>query len=334
MRITRELLLKLAKDTVQQRVKTDRSLVAALLTGSTLKDDPFLGGTTDIDLVYVVNMAPPTPREIVRLSNEVHLDISYHELMEFEPARKLRRDSSLGYLLYDPHLLYESQRFFEYTQAIVRAGFDEPENRLLRARQHSTPARQKWIHMALGTGDKPADLLEYFYTVYHAANAIAMLCGEPLPERRMLINFARYAEGIERNDLNDDLLELIGGFDVISADMLAMLPEWQKTFNAAASDGGSIAINPARRAYYESCIEALLHTDRPAVATWPLIHTWTQAAAVLPGYAPEVTAWKAAMTQFNLSFEGLEQKVQLLDKYLDKVEEMLDAFAADNGIEE
>ena len=53
MRITRSTLHKIAKDTVAQRVKTDHNVMAALLVGSTLFEDPFIGHTTDIDIVFV-----------------------------------------------------------------------------------------------------------------------------------------------------------------------------------------------------------------------------------------------------------------------------------------
>jgi hypothetical protein len=334
MRITRDLLIKLAKDTVHQRVKTDRNLVAAILVGSTLTEIPFLGGTTDIDLVYVCLNAMPNQREIVRLSNEVHLDIIYREASEFEPARKLRNDPHLGYLIYDPMLLYETRHFFEYTQAIMRAGFDDPENILNRARQHSVPARQMWMQMSLGIGDSPDDILNYLKAVYHAANAIALLGGNPLTERRLLLDFPARTETVERPELNDDLLDLLGGYDVIASDMIDMLPDWQITFNAAASDGGETAIHPARFAYYRNAIGFMLHEEQAHAAVWPLLHSWTVSAHVLPGYSPEVAAWKAAMARFGLAFEAMEQKILALDHFLDNVEELLDNYAANNGVEE
>ena len=44
MRITREMLLKSARDTVTVRIKTEKDLVAAYLVGSVLGEDPLLGG--------------------------------------------------------------------------------------------------------------------------------------------------------------------------------------------------------------------------------------------------------------------------------------------------
>ena len=53
MRITRETLLKIAKDTVTQQVRSRHDLVSVFLIGSLLTDDPLLGGTTDIDLIFI-----------------------------------------------------------------------------------------------------------------------------------------------------------------------------------------------------------------------------------------------------------------------------------------
>ena len=47
MRVTRESLLRIAKETVQERAYNDSNIIAAYLTGSLLTNDPMLGGTAD-----------------------------------------------------------------------------------------------------------------------------------------------------------------------------------------------------------------------------------------------------------------------------------------------
>jgi len=58
MRVTRESLIRIARETVQERSYNDKSIIAAYLTGSLLTEDPFLGGVTDIDLVLVTASTP------------------------------------------------------------------------------------------------------------------------------------------------------------------------------------------------------------------------------------------------------------------------------------
>jgi hypothetical protein len=174
MRITRDSLIKLARDTVKERVNADHNLVAAYLVGSTLRNDPFLGGAADVDLVFLCIQPPLAEREILRLSPDFHLDMFFHGITAFEPPRKLRTDSLLGYVIYAPVVLYDTRRFLEYAQAIVRAQFDDPPNRLARVRHHSDPARRLWMELQSGAGDpRPVHMLKYLQGVHHAAQFVA-----------------------------------------------------------------------------------------------------------------------------------------------------------------
>lgn len=331
MRITRSTLHKIAKDTVTQRVKTDRNVMAALLTGSTLAEDPFIGHATDIDIVFICFNEPEAARQIVKLTNEITLDLYFVESTAFEPPRKLRTDPSLGYVMYDSLPLYETQHFFEYTQAIVRAGFDDPANMLTRVRQHSIPARELWMEMTLGGSSRPEDVLKYLKAVYHAANTIAGISGPPLTERRFLLEFADRARATGRPELNDALLNLLGASSVTAADLLAMLPAWTTAYHAAGNDADFL-IHPDRLAYHHNALETLLQGKNPTSALWLLVHTWAAAAASLLEYGPEYVAWKAVFERLGLVGDGFEEKVQALDRFLDMTEELLDNIAAENGI--
>ncbi len=331
MRITRSTLHKIARDTVAQRVKTDHNVMAALLVGSTLFEDPFIGHTTDIDIVFVCFNEPDAARQIVKLTNEVSLDLYFVESTLFEPPRKLRTDPLLGYVMYDSLPLFETQHFFEYTQAIVRAGFDETANVLARARKHSLPARELWMELTLGGSSRPEDVLKYLKAVYHSANAVACLNGPPLTDRRFLLEFEDRARLIGRPELHDALLNLLGAPSVEPADLLAMLPAWSTAYHAAG-DGADLLIHPDRIAYHRNALEALLQGEKPMSALWLLVHTWATASASLLEYGPEYVAWKAVFERLGLAGDGFEDKVQALDRFLDETEEMLDTISADNGL--
>ena len=90
MRLTREALLKIARDTAAQKVRISRRILCIYLTGSLLTPDPFLGGTTDIDLIFIHDSEPIQPREIVRLTDEIHLDIGHYDQAVFHQPRHLR----------------------------------------------------------------------------------------------------------------------------------------------------------------------------------------------------------------------------------------------------
>jgi len=356
MRITRDSLIKLARDAVKERVSADRNLVAAYLTGSTLRDDPFLGGAADVDVVFLCiqppgvvpgvrnaggttppAQKPPAAREIVRLSPDVHLDMFYWETISLEPPRKLRTDPLLGYVVYAPAVLYDTRRFLEYAQAIVRAQFNDPPNLLARVRQHSDPARRLWMALQSGApistnGPRPADMLKYLQGVQHAAQAFALFDGPPLTERRFLLEFAERAAAAESPELHESLLELAGGLAFDPAETEAMLPAWESAFAEASRMDENPDIHPARLNYYKRGIQALLKGEAPSAALWPLIHTWTVAAASLPSYGDEVKAWHAAFNALGLA-DGFEYRLQGLDRFLDSLEEKCDSYAAEYSLE-
>jgi hypothetical protein len=68
---------------------------------------------------------------------DFHLDISRRTKDEFKSPRELRSDPWLGYEMYDPILLYEREKFFDFVQASLRAGFDfeQPTLMLQRCRK-------------------------------------------------------------------------------------------------------------------------------------------------------------------------------------------------------
>jgi hypothetical protein len=335
MRITRDTLLKLARDTVRQRVSSDHNLIAAYLVGSTLANDPFLGGATDVDIVFLCIQPPLLARQVVRQSPEVHLDLYYLESTSFEPPRKLRTDPLLGYIIYSPTVLYDTRHFLEYAQAIVRAQFDDAPNILARVRHRSSAARQLWWDLQSGSGDpRPGEMLQYLQSVDHAANALSMFYGPPLTERRFILEFGGRMLTSGRPELQGALLELIGGLAFDSSEIERLLPSWELAFNAAAKLGDSPSIQPARANYYKHAIQALLQGETPAAALWPLLHTWTVAAAALHGNSEELQAWNEAFSALGLAGEAFEYRLQGLDRFLDAVEEKCDTYASEYSLEQ
>lgn len=330
MRVTRDTLLKLARESVKDRVAADRNLIAAYLVGSTLKGDPFLGGAADVDIVFLCIQPPAVAREIVRLSPDVHLDLFFRPSTDFEPPRKLRADPLLGYIIHSPLVLYDTRHFFEYAQAIVRAQFDDAPNVLTRVRQHSDPARRMWMQLQSGAGEpRPADMLAYLQSVEHAAQAFALFDGPPLAERRFLLEFAR-----RQPDRVGPLEELVGGLAFDPGEAAALVPAWEATFSAAAREGQAPSIHPARLNYYKHGIQALLNSETPSAALWPLVYTWTLAAASLPGYGDEAKEWARTFSALGLAGEGFEYRLQGLDRFLDSLEEKCDTYAAEYSLEQ
>src|SRR5512142_2471959 len=157
MRVTRESLIRIAKETAQQRAFTERDIIAAYLTGSLATDaDSMLGGTADIDIIFVHIDEPKQHREFVKLTPDFHLDISHRARAEFKRPRELRLDPWLGWEMYDPMLLFEREKFFEFVQAGLRAGFEfnAPAPALQRSRTLLAHGRQVWRDL-LEVSDEP-----------------------------------------------------------------------------------------------------------------------------------------------------------------------------------
>ena len=333
MRVTRETLIRLAKENAKTRAFDNKDIVAAYLIGSLLNEgqEPFLGGLTDIDLVFVTAGKPPRTREIVKLTGDFHLDITYHARAEYNPARELRVNPWLGTEIYNPMLLYEREKFFDFVQAAVRAGFEfhAPMLTLQRCRTLLAHGRGIWTDL-LETGDTvgPKDVAHYLKAIYHAACAVAELNGNPLAERRLLLDFPTRAEQANRPQMAAGLAGLLGGSRLESGIPADWFPAWQKDFLAAAQSGKADArIHAARINYYLKAFESMTGI----VALWPLLHTWTLCALALP--AAQTKDWQAAVTQLGLTGESFGEKVQGLDQFLDEVEILLDEIASANGLE-
>jgi hypothetical protein len=336
MRVTRESLIRIAKDTAQQRAFNDRGIIAAYLTGALVYDtDPMLGGTADIDIIFVHAEEPQQKREFAKLTPDFHLDISHRAKAEFKRPRELRLDPWLGWEMYDPMLLYEREKFFEFVQAGLRAGFEfnAPAPALQRSRLLLSHGRGIWRDL-LETSEAvtPKDIAHYMKALYHAVNAVAELSGPPLQERRLMLEFPPRAETAKRIGMNAGLIGLLGASDLDPSVINGWVPEWKLAYEAAMENSNADArIHPARLNYYEKAIKAMLAGETPRAALWPLLQTWTLAVNVLPDDA--VNAWRSACGQLHLTMPGFEEHVNGLDQYLDEVEVLLDELAAEHGLE-
>jgi hypothetical protein len=337
MRITREMLLKIADDTVTQRTRSGSDVIAAYLSGSLLGDDYLLGGSTDIDLTFIHIQAPQVDREIVAITDLVHLDLAHYAQKDFRDTRKLRLHPWMGPTLFYCKPLYDPQHFLDFIQASVRGQFDRPDYVLRRSRQQYDHARQMWMSFYTNPDENnfTNHLLRYLRSVEHAVNAIASLSGIPLTERRMVLAFGERVNPLNRPGLLAGMIGLIGGVNAREAnDIERLLPEWYETWHASAQHIGDLParLHPARREYYGKAIEWILKGDLPQAALWPLLRTWTEAAALLAAEHPQRLAWQKAIDVLGLSGEGFAERLQALDIYLDTVDETLDAWGRANGV--
>ena len=333
MRITRDLLLRLAKENTEERAFNTESIIAAYLSGSLLQSDPLLGGTTDIDLVFVHNAPPALSREIKALSPDIHLDIRHRYEKEYDPPRALRSNPWLGYELYAPQLLYETKHFFEFHQASLRAGFDEPKNLLKRCFALLNAARKIWMDLQFNAAEtSPQVIRQYLDALQHAANAVAELTGPPLAERRLLLDYPARAEAAGHPEFASAIVSLLGGTESNAALLNSWLPAWETAYKiAAATPQADLRIHAARQNYYQKAIESMLAGENPQQALFPLLYTWTLAAQLLP--ESQTLAWQEALAALHLGEEDFASRLSGLDHFLDSLEETLEKEVLSAGFE-
>jgi hypothetical protein len=335
MRVTRESLIRIAKETVQERAYNDREIIAAYLTGSLRTSEPLLGGTTDIDLVFVHAGQPERKREFVRLSPDFHIDIRRRARADYSSLRELRGDPWLGFEMYDPLLLYEREKFFEFVQASLRAGFEfeQPPLMMERCRALYATARKIWVELTETSDLQAAQRLSmYLESVYNAANAVAELSGPPVAERRLLLEFPQRAQAAGRHGMHAGLLGLLGGGQLDAGRLDNWIADWKAGFLAASTTPGvDVRIHSSRMNYYEKAIKAILGGEDPLAALWPLLQTWTLAAKALEG--EQLKFWQSACADLDLTGAALVERMQGLDHFLDEIEILLDEVSAANGLE-
>jgi hypothetical protein len=337
MRVSRESLVRIAKETAHERASNDQSIVAAYLTGSLLSDsDPMLGGTTDVDLVLVHSNQPGVSRQIVELTPDFHLDIRHRAKAEFKSPRELRTDPFLGWELYDPLLLYEREKFFEFVQAGLRAGSEFHATPLVlgRCRKLLAGARKGWLGLSNISSEEAGapEIGRFLQALSDAANTVAELNGGPLAERRFLLDFPARAQAAECPGCVATLFNLLGAGQVDAAALLNWLPPWKTAFLSAAENARvDQRIHAGRLNYYDKAIEALLAGETPLAGLWPLLGTWTLAVNVLD--EPLKGPWREACHQLGFVAPALDERLSGLDAYLDEIELRLDQIAAANGLE-
>jgi len=331
MRITRETLIKTAKETASHYARQDKSLVCIYLTGSILlEEDPLLGNTGDVDLVMVHDAEQPYPRELVRLTEDVHLDIAHYYQGIFARPRNLRQDPWVGsFLCEDPVCLYDLQHWFELKQASVAAQFNLPETVLSRCRPMSEAARKIWMDINQEEIKPiPVVILKYLQALELAANSIACLSGPALTERRFLINFPKRAEAVERPGLASGLVDLLSRQVLSEENWKSYFPDWQESLTTASkTKKHSVKLDACRLAYY---IKAA--AGNPSIAPWLVLRTWALAENTLGSESRTAERWMDLCNSVGLGEESFFHQLSALDAYLDGVEETLDIWASKFGV--
>jgi hypothetical protein len=288
MRITREKLLKLAKTQAAMRVMQNRRLVCVYLTGSLLDEEPLLGGTADIDLIFVHDTPPPQEREIgPPLGGSAS---GYRPCFAGTvPAAAQSCAATHGWAVSSATI----PSFFT-SAAIGLSLFRRGSARTSTVRRPSSSASSRsWMPPVQGwmTLQSAAGLDVFQRTCAVPAHPAANRQRRRLPLRSAADRTASAAPfspagagSPARPELSAGLIALLsGGTDLLAE---AQTPQWFETWQTALGDAGQTSqhppsLHPARWAYYTRAAQALW-SETPAAALWIVLRTWCAALDCLP----------------------------------------------------
>lgn len=335
MRVTPDMLVKLAKDHLARRMRQPNDIIAVYLTGSVLRPEPLLGGTTDIDMVIIHKENPAVAREVLRVSTEVSFDIEHHHQSFYTFPRRLRQNPWLGFALCDHNsFLYDPDHWLDFIQAGVSAQFDTPESFYARSSALAEKARQTWFELEANETDSlPAWMVGYLKAVGLAANAIAALSGEALTIRRLLLDFPARAEAVGQLPLAGALARLLGNENFSPEAYHLWRPAWEQALlSASQAPNCPPNLSRARKPYFLTACDSIAESGNAFATLWPILETWRQSAEVLADVPAQQESWLEFLASLGFTSLTTEKMTQSLDYFIEQVEALLETWKGEYGL--
>ncbi|MCH8094487.1 MAG: hypothetical protein IH953_07825 [Chloroflexi bacterium] len=319
MILTTEKLLTLARKEAESR----HGIVSGYVIGSAAGGDPVFGGTADVDLVLIHEYEPALLREIVPLSDEVHLDITHHSKRRYERPRELRVDPWLGPAMCEPIFLHDPTHFFEWAQASVRGQFHRPDNVLARSkaflrRAHTSmrelEGEQRWLRGWLRA------LLE-------TSNAVASLEGFPAAGRRLMPQLESKLTAVGHPEIHGRFLRLLGAERFVQSEAEEWVTSWTNTVNAASKLSSDPELAAGRRDYYLGGYLSMIEEGSAVQILWPLLATWDRAIHAISLSSESQLHWSQVLDTLELSIDHASRREAELYDLMDQVEGVLENWA-------
>lgn len=329
MSISRDLLIDLARRETERR-GAENDVISGYLIGSVARGEPQFGDSADIDLVLIHKNSPPAEREMVRLSQQVHLDIAHHGQDLYAKPSALRIHPWMGPSLCEPIFLYDPEHFLEWAQAGARGQYYRADHTHTRARAFLDRARQSTSLLPVSSRWERT----YCRAVLEAANAVACLTGFPVAGRRLSLQLNEAAQSLEYPDLYGGFLQLLGSDSLQDWSIPETLSAWARTFDQASNRSSDPLLSSCRRDYYLNAFQVLAEKGEAKAMLWPLIITWEQALHASnqsENLEQPPAEWVHLLENLNLSAERRSSRMAALEQYLVRNEAFIEEWAVGSG---
>lgn len=340
------ILLKLARDFVQQKRQEGAALEAAFLVGSVARHEEPLGNTVDLD-IWLVQYSAPVPSasdpslvdssaEDFWISNDVLVDCRHFNPTLFDNKRALRTDAYFGPALFNAISLYDPRHLLDLIQASSRSRYHMPENVYGRARTAFSLAQQQFRPLGQYLRQPPPSplplslLCKLHELVWHSTSALLLLAGRESSGRRQMALFSAAAQELNAPQLPEMLFEIMHCSLISGEQFPALLQAWQ-TLESELRGLGNLSWEQefaadARRNYYLSGWQALLDGGQAPAAFLQLESNFLNLLQKAQNIAP-ISAQDALQRQLRDWLE-LTDKLHSFDfgKKLWKTKEYLEAI--------
>ncbi len=336
MIITKERLMNVCQSFIIKEINQDKSISGAFLTGSMLSDDPFLNGSTDIDLYLVHNNKCVFKREIVQISPEITFDIYNVSYETFEHPRDLRLNPWLGSdICYRPILLYEKSHWFELMQSSVEANFFLPDLIIKRAHAYSYEARKIWNFLNENENINNGEYSHLYYEIIkNSVNSLFVLSGKPSSNRRIIYDLEEKTKKISFENICGEIYRLLIGDKDPEPYFQYYYNAWCYYIDYFGKSGlGNIytEYNLARKDYFTKPVEYFWQKQL-IISLWIMGKTWSDISYIMKSYENEFFISFGMITKTNIEFRI--DRLKQLDYVLDLIDKYLDKWSLDHGIED
>ena len=338
--IEQSILLRLARDYADRKMKERPTLKAVLLAGSVARGEPPLGDAVDLDIIVIDDSLPDPPYEFARLSENVLVDAVFLRPSDLSDRRAIRAQPFIAPALNDALILHDPRHYFDILQASIRAPYNKPDNLYARARAAFTEAQRALDRFTLWREDPPlagptiGEIDEFRHALYLAGQSLILLSGQPgdtVGPRKFMVRFEAVARR-HHSDLYYLLLDSLGVAGSSPATVDSLIADWLALYKSANQRGATDPlIHPTRRGYYERGFRALIAEGHALNTIWLFEHTL---AACVRDLDPGPDAWRTYLQITGKATPAdFSERIRAAEQLISRMDETLTAWAKKENVE-